>query len=86
VVLDGEGTLRLGDERHALHPGSVVSRPAGTRIAHQFIAGDGGLTVLAYSDIDPNDLVFYPDSSKVKLRGLNVMVRVEPLDYWDGED
>jgi uncharacterized cupin superfamily protein len=86
VVLDGEGTLRLGDERHAVRAGHIVSRPAGTRIAHQFIAGDGGLTVLAYSDIDPNDLAFYPDSNKVKLRGLNVMMRVEPLDYWDGED
>jgi uncharacterized cupin superfamily protein len=86
VVLAGEGTLRLGDERHALRAGNIVSRPAGTRIAHQFIAGDDGLTVLAYSDIDPNDLTFYPDSNKVKLRGLDVMIRVEPLDYWDGED
>jgi uncharacterized cupin superfamily protein len=86
VVLEGEGTLRLGDERHALAPGSLVSRPAGTGIAHQFIAGDGGMTVLAYSDIEPNDLAFYPDSGKVKLRGLNVMLRVEPVDYWDGED
>jgi uncharacterized cupin superfamily protein len=86
VVLAGDGTLRLGDERHAVRPGHIVSRPAGTRIAHQFIAGDDGLSILAYSDIDPNDLVFYPDSDKVKLRGLNVMIRVEPLDYWDGED
>jgi uncharacterized cupin superfamily protein len=86
VVLAGEGTLRLGDERHALRPGNIVSRPAGTQIAHQFIAGEGGLTVLAYSDIHPNDLAFYPDSNKVKLRGLDVMIRVEPLDYWDGED
>ena len=86
VVLDGAGTLRLGDERHDLRPGHVVSRPAGTRIAHQFIAGDTGMNVLAYSNIDPNDLSFYPDSNKVRLRGLNVMMRVEPVDYWDGED
>jgi len=86
VVLDGEGTLRLGGEHHAIGRGHIVSRPAGTRIAHQFIAGEDGLTVLAYSDIDPNDLAFYPDSNKVKLRGLDVMIRVEPLDYWDGED
>jgi uncharacterized cupin superfamily protein len=86
VVLEGEGTLRLGDERHPLRRGSIVSRPAGTRIAHQFVAGDGGMTVLAYSDIDSNDIAFYPDSSKVKLRGLNVVMRVEPVDYWDGED
>jgi uncharacterized cupin superfamily protein len=86
VVLDGEGTLRLGDERHPLRRGSIVSRPAGTRIAHQFIAGDRAMTVLAYSNVEPNDLAFHPDSNKVKLRGLNVMMRVEPVDYWDGED
>jgi len=85
VVLDGGGTLRLGEERHELRPGHVVSRPSGTRIAHQFIAGDGGMAILAYSNIDPNDLAFYPDSNKVKLRGLGVTVRVEPVDYWDGE-
>jgi len=86
VVLDGEGTLRLGDARHPLRTGHIVSRPAGTRIAHQFVAGVAGLTILAYSDIDPNDIAFYPDSSKVKLRGLGVTLRVEPVDYWDGED
>jgi len=85
VVLDGGGFVRLGDERHPLRPGHVVSRPAGTRVAHQFVAGDAGMTVLAYSDIEPNDIVFYPDSNKVKLRGLGVMMRVEPVDYWDGE-
>src|SRR6478752_9282901 len=30
VVLGGTGHVRLGDERHALRPGHVVSRPAGT--------------------------------------------------------
>jgi len=85
VVLDGEGTLRLGDARHPMRRGSIVSRPAGTRVAHQFIAADGEMTVLAYSDIDSNDMVFYPDSNKVKLRGLNVVMRVEPVDHWDGE-
>jgi uncharacterized cupin superfamily protein len=86
VVLDGEGTLRLGDGRHPLRTGHIVSRPAGTGIAHQFVAGVAGMTILAYSNIDPNDIAFYPDSSKVKLRGLGVTMRVEPVDYWDGED
>jgi uncharacterized cupin superfamily protein len=85
VVLAGAGTLRLGDERHPLRRGSIVSRPAGTAIAHQFIASDNGMTLLAYSDIEPGDVAFYPDSNKVKLRGLNVMMRVTPVDYWDGE-
>jgi uncharacterized cupin superfamily protein len=85
VVLDGTGFVRLGDERHALRPGHVVSRPPGTGVAHQFIAGDAGLTVLAYSDVEPGDIAFYPDSNKVKFNGLGVVMRVEPVDYWDGE-
>jgi uncharacterized cupin superfamily protein len=85
VVLDGVGMLRLGGERHAVKPGHVVARPAGTGIAHQFVADEPGLTLLAWGTRDPNDIVWYPDSNKVALRGVGVRLRVEPLDYWDGE-
>ena len=45
VILDGEGVLVLDDrEEHPVRPGSVVSRPAGTGVAHLFRAGEGGLT------------------------------------------
>jgi uncharacterized cupin superfamily protein len=86
VVLAGDGTLRLGDERHAVRTGHVVARPPGTRVAHQFIAGDTGLTLLAWGTRDGNDVVWYPDSQKVNLRGIGIKARVEPLDYWDGEE
>lgn len=85
VVLAGTGTLRLSDGRHAVEAGHVVARPAGTRIAHQFIADDGGLTLLAWGTREANDIVWYPDSRKVSLRGIGIRFRVEPLDYWDGE-
>ena len=73
VVLDGDGH-RCGSATDGTRCGPATSchGPPAPRIAHQFIAGDGGMTVLAYSNIEPNDLAFYPDSSKVKLRGLNV--------------
>ena len=32
-----------------------------------------------------NDIVYYPRSGKVSLRGVGVRFRVDPLDYWDGE-
>jgi uncharacterized cupin superfamily protein len=85
VVLAGDGRLRLGSEEHAVRPGSIVSRPAGTGAAHQFSAGDGGLTLLCYSTVDTTDTTYFPDSNKVNLRYLGVMLRVEPVDYWDGE-
>lgn len=85
VVLGGAGTLRLGEERYAVKPGHVVARPPGTGIAHQFIADEAGLTVLGWGTRDANDIVWYPDSKKVGLRGVGLRMRVDPLDYWDGE-
>jgi uncharacterized cupin superfamily protein len=85
VVLDGSGTLLLGDEEHPVRPGSVVARPPGTGVAHAFRAGDGPLTVLAYGTREPNDIAYYPRSGKVSLRGVNAMFHVTRVDYWDGE-
>jgi uncharacterized cupin superfamily protein len=86
VVLAGDGILRLGDERQPVRAGHVVARPPGTGIAHQFIAGGGGLTLLTWGTREANDIIFYPDSGKVNLRGIGIETRVERLDYWDGED
>jgi len=96
VVLDGDGTLELTpsplargrgvtDETHPLRAGSVVARPAGTRIAHALRAGDSGLTYLAYGTREPNDIAYYPRSNKLFWRGVGVISRLEHLDYWDGE-
>jgi uncharacterized cupin superfamily protein len=84
VVLDGDGTLRLGDEEIPVRPGHVVARPPDTGVAHAFRGGDAGLSYLAYGTREPGDACFYPDSNKLFVAG--VVFRVEPLDYWDGED
>jgi uncharacterized cupin superfamily protein len=86
VVLDGEGLALLGDEEHPLRRGSVVARPPGTGVAHSFRAGDRGLTFLAYGTREPNDICIYPRSGKIFFRGLGLVGRLEPLDYWEGED
>jgi uncharacterized cupin superfamily protein len=93
VILEGDGTLELTrapmrgakPEEHAIRAGHVIARPKGTRMAHQLIAGAGGLTYLAYGTRDTNDIVFYPHSGKVYFRGVGLMTRLEHLDYWDGE-
>ena len=85
VVLEGDGELLLGDARHAVRPGSVVSRPCGTGVAHAFEAGPDGLVLLSYGTREIGDVVWYPDSRKVSFAGVGVIARVEPLDYWDGE-
>ena len=85
IVLAGSGTLLLGDEQHAVRPGSLVARPPGTGIAHAFRAGDDGLALLAFGTREPNDIVYYPRSGKVSLRGIKAMFRVQQVDPWDGE-
>jgi uncharacterized cupin superfamily protein len=98
VVLDGEGVLELWagpkpgsvpatepQETHPVRRGHVVSRPAGTRISHSFRAGASGLTYLAYGTKEPNDMCYYPRSNKIFFRGLGLIARLEPLDYFDGE-
>ncbi len=79
VVLAGEGTLRLGDERHPVEAGHVLARPPATGVAHQFIAGEGGMTLLAWGRRESNDVVWYPDSKKVNLRGVGIKARLDPL-------
>jgi len=86
VILDGDGVVVLGVEETPLRRGHVVSRPAGTGVAHVFRAGPGGLTYLAYGMRNPADVCYYPRSGKVAFRGIGVIARIERLDYWDGED
>jgi len=72
VVLDGSGAVMLGDESAEVRRGSVVSRPAGTRVAHSFLAGDDGLVYLAYGTREPNDVVYYPRTDEIRFRGVGV--------------
>ena len=94
VILEGEGTLLLYDwatqpgappAEQRVGPGSVVVRPAGSGVAHAFLAGGGGLTLLAYGESLGCDMTFYPRSQKVRFRGLGVTGRLELCSYWDGE-
>ena len=50
-----------------------------------FRAGDTSLTLLAFSTREPNDIVFFPRSGKVGLRGIKARFFVTQVDYWDGE-
>ena len=91
VVLEGSGTLELlpvrgGEpERHELRRGHVFARPPGSRVAHSIVAGDDGVTYLAYGTREPDDIAYYPRSNKVYFRGVGLMTRLEQLEYGDGE-
>ena len=87
VVLDGSGVLELwargaeGPEEHSLRPGDVISRPAGTGVAHALRAGARGLTYLAYGTRDTSDMCFYPASGRVALRGLGIALRSPEIEH-----
>jgi len=97
VILEGDATLELTPspqrknafdveyDEIPLRPGHVVARPPGTGIAHSFLAGDEGVTMLIYGTRSPNDMCWYPRSNKIYWRGLGVIGRIEALDYYDGE-
>jgi len=90
VVLDGDGVLELwgrgeeSPEEHTLGPGDVVSRPAGTGVAHALLPGAQGITYLAYGTHEPNDMCFYPQSGRVSLRGLGIALRSPKIDHLPG--
>lgn len=95
-MLEGEGLLELWPspqharigvqyEERPIRAGHVISRPAGTGIAHGLRAGAPGLTYLAYGTRVPDDTCYYPRSNKIAFRGLGLVARLEDLDYDDGE-
>ncbi len=87
VVLDGGGALELwgrGAERPEEHPlrcGDVVSRPAGTGVAHTLRPGEHGITYLAYGTRELHDMCFYPQSGRVSLRGLGIALRSPEIEH-----
>jgi uncharacterized cupin superfamily protein len=85
LILEGTGTLWLGEERIPVRPGHLIARPAGTTVAHAFEAGPDGLQLLAYGTRDPRDIAYFPRSNKVAIRGIGLIGRIEKVDFWDGE-
>jgi uncharacterized cupin superfamily protein len=65
-VLEGEGELRIGPERHAIRRGDVIAcPPGGPETAHQIVNTSGAeLRYLAVSTKQQPEIAEYPDSGK----------------------
>jgi len=87
VVLEGDGALELWGrgaaqpDEHPLRAGDVVSRVAGTGVAHALRPGAEGITYLAYGTREPADMCFYPQSGRVSLRGLGIALRSPEIEH-----
>ncbi len=71
-VVDGTGSVTIGEETTPLRPGSVVGLPAGTGIPHAFT---GPLELLVFGTVVPGDAVWFPHNGEVRVRGLPIALR-----------
>jgi uncharacterized cupin superfamily protein len=91
LILEGEATLLLGDERHPMKAGDYACFPAGRRVGHSILnSGQGPCRYLMIGARSPDDVCVYPHSNKMAVAGLRTEACVFALGavrgYWDGED
>ena len=98
-VLEGAGTMRIGEERVDVKLGDYISFPPGPDHAHQLInTGNTPLRYLCISSKTTTDVVGYPDSKKIAAMGSPSLKFFDPpwvravfykdsqVDYYEGED
>jgi len=87
LVLEGECTLRLGEERLRFRAGDYACFPAGHQVGHCLVnETDKVCRYIVIGEHSPNESCVYPDSNKVSSRWLGERYdRAAQRDYWDGE-
>jgi len=100
-VLEGQGSLRIGEDEVALRAGDYVTFPVGPKHAHRLLAtGSSPLRYLCLSTMHSTEAVGYPDSKKIgvlsaasyasAMRGEHWIRLIAPdspsAGYYDGED
>lgn len=96
VVLAGRPTLRTPEGERELEPGELVACPVGRRGAHRLDnRGADPARVLVLSTLELPEVIEYPDSGKLAVRGagfgedpdaLQLILRADAtLGYFDGE-
>ena len=94
-ILEGEGELRYGAERHIIRQHDVIACPAGdAATAHQIInTGRTTMRYLSLSNMSSVEVCEYPDSGKIGVyagadgvSGLRKIFRAETtVSYYDRE-
>jgi uncharacterized cupin superfamily protein len=90
LILEGQVTLLLGDERYEMKPGDYVCFPAGRKVGHSFLnSGTGPCSYLMIGERNPNEVCVYPDSNKMAVAALRTKDDIFDMSgfrkYWDGE-
>ena len=89
LIIEGQVTLFLGDERYEMKAGAYVCFPAGQKVGHSFMnSGTGPCSYLMIGERNPNDVCVYPDSNKMGVKALRTKGAVFDMSalrgYWDG--
>lgn len=93
-VLEGSGTLLLGDQRVPVKAGDYAALPVGPDHAHRLVnSSQAPLRYLCISTQDEVEICGYPDSDKLSMsvgprskRTIGAMYRRgSAVDYFDGE-
>ena len=90
LILEGQVTLLLGDERYDMKAGDYVCFPAGRKVGHSFMnGGTSPCSYLMIGERNPNDVCVYPDSNKMAVNALRTRDAIFDISgvrrYWDGE-
>lgn len=96
-VLEGAGTLRIGDKRVPVRAGDFLAFPTGPETAHQLVnTSDKPLKYLCFSTKSVAEVVGYPDSKKLGVRAGTTFDKpwarkllpadMQSAGYYDGED
>ena len=89
LILEGELTLRLGDERHPMRAGDYACFPAGQTAGHCLInEGQSACRYIVIGENKPHETCVYTDSNRVMIRSpgvRRVLDQFATRDYWDGE-
>lgn len=95
LILEGEGSLRFGDQTFDIKPLDIIAcPPGGKEVAHQIInTGNQELVYLCLSTNEAMDVCEYPDSGKLlsfvgepgnrTLR--HISRKQDAVDYYEGE-
>ncbi len=98
-IIEGSGSLRLGEENWPLRAGDVVAAPPGPETPHQIVNdSETDLRYLCVSTMEAPDIVAMPDSGKINVmagsppggekaaRTLSICLPLDAaVDYWEGE-
>ena len=87
AVLKGSGLLRVKDEEISVKTNDFIAKPAGERMAHQFINNsDDILIILDCGTKDENDEVYYPDEDVTfKKKEMKAYKNGKPIDNWSSD-